>query len=242
MTAGLAAWFQGASLLLRSTGILIVLMTIVQWWRDVIRESTYQGYHTKKVAKGLKVGMILFIISEVMFFFAFFWAFFHRRLSPSIQVGGLWPPIGINPLNPWGVPLLNTIVLLSSGVSVTWAHHAMKDSNHQETIAGLVITILLGVYFTNLQLGEYMEVRFSISDRVYGSTFFVATGFHGIHVLIGTMFLIVILGRTIYLHFSRDHHVGLEAAIWYWHFVDVVWIFLFIWIYWWGRHHASLPL
>ena len=178
---------------------------------------------------------MLFILSEVCFFFAFFWAFFHRRLAPTIELGNRWPPTGINPLSPWGVPLLNTIVLLSSGVTVTWAHHAILAGNQKEGTLGLLLTVILGGYFTFLQGIEYFESRFSIRDRVYGTTFFVATGFHGLHVLIGRTFLLVCLVRHVKMHFTEGHHLGFEAAAWYWHFVDVVWLFLFVSIYWWGR-------
>lgn len=235
LTRGIAAWFHKRIYYLFNIGLIIILITIVQWWRDVIRESTFQGYHTHKTSRGLRIGIVLFITSEVCFFFAFFWAFFHSSLAPTIEIGNLWPPIGINPLSPWGVPLLNTIVLLSSGASVTWAHHSILAKNHFEAQIRLLITSILGIYFTILQAAEYIETRFSISDRAYGTTFFVATGFHGLHVIIGTIFLITCLIRIINIHFSSSHHLGFEAAAWYWHFVDVVWLFLFVSIYWWGR-------
>jgi len=168
------------------------------------------------------------------FFFLFFGLFFHRRLRPNIEIGAVWPPAGITPLSPWGIPLLNTVVLLSSGVTVTWAHHSLIAQNSYESIISLVFTVLLGSYFAFLQACEYSETRFRISDRIYGTLFFVLTGFHGLHVLIGTLFLLVCMVRAIRLHFTSDHHLGFEAAAWYWHFVDVVWLFLFIRIYWWG--------
>merc|ERR1719260_574715 len=142
----------------------------------------------------------------------FFCAFFHRRLSPNIEVGSLWPPIGIKAFNPFQVPLLNTIVLISSGVRVTWAHHALIGGNFSQTKQGLIITVLLGVYFTILQGLEYYEARFTFADSVYGSTFFIATGFHGLHVLVGTLFLIVTLARHRWYEFSATHHFGFEAA------------------------------
>jgi cytochrome c oxidase subunit 3 len=179
-------------------------------------------------------------VSEVLFFFRFFWAFFHRRLSPTIEIGIQWPPIGISPFNPFQVPLLNTIILLSSGFTVTWAHHAIIENNFSQAWQRLTLTVILGVYFTILQGIEYWEARFSISDSVYGSTFFLATGFHGIHVIIGTTFLAVCLIRLNIKHFSINHHFGFEAAAWYWHFVDVVWLFLFITIYWWGSYIFSI--
>jgi len=167
-------------------------------------------------------------------FFAFFWAFFHRRLAPTPELGCNWPPTGIHPLNPFAIPLLNTAVLLASGVTVTWAHHRLTEGNRQNAIQALTLTVALGIYFTNLQANEYWDTTFTIADRIYGSTFFVATGFHGLHVLIGSTFLLVCLARTISHHFSKSHHFGFEAAAWYWHFVDVVWIFLYLCIYWWG--------
>lgn len=178
----------------------------------MVRERTIQGSHTKKTAKGLRIGVVLFILSEVCFFFAFFWRFFHRSLAPSIEIGNSWPPLGVNPLSPWGVPLLNTVVLLSSGVSVTWSHHALVSNNLKEAKVGLVLTVILGFYFTVLQALEYIETRFSIRDGRYGTTFFVATGFHGLHVIIGTLFLIVCVLRIVMEHFTQRHHLGFEAA------------------------------
>lgn len=236
LTTGLVSWFHTKRVTLISLGLLIIIMTIIQWWRDVVREGTIQGFHRIPTARGLRIGIILFIVSEICFFFAFFWRFFHRRLAPSIELGNSWPPIGINPLSPWGVPLLNTVVLLSSGVTITWSHHSLLANKHQEANISLLITIILGVYFTFLQAIEYIETRFSLRDRVYGTTFFVATGFHGLHVIIGTSFLLVCYIRHLFQHFTQTHHLGFEAAAWYWHFVDVVWLFLFISIYWWGRY------
>lgn len=192
------------------------------------------GHHTSQVISGLRWGIILFISSEVLFFFAFFWAFFHRSLSPVPELGCTWPPTRISPISAFSIPLLNTAVLLGSGVTVTWAHHAILENNHKNTTQALTLTVVLGAYFTALQLREYLEATFSIADRVYGSTFFVATGFHGLHVLIGSTFLLICLIRNIIHQFSVSHHFGFEAAAWYWHFVDVVWIFLFICVYWWG--------
>jgi len=215
-------------------GLFMVLVTMFFWWRDVIREATFLGCHTKLVQKGLRTGVILFIISEVLFFFGFFWAFFHSSLAPSIELGGMWPPRGIEALNPWEVPLLNTVILLSSGATITWAHHAIVSGDRKNAITALIYTILLAVCFTGFQALEYYEAPFTISDGIYGSTFFMTTGFHGFHVIIGTIFIFVCLIRLILHHFTRHHHVGFEAAAWYWHFVDVVWLFLFISVYWWG--------
>nr|WRK19244.1 cytochrome c oxidase subunit III [Benthodytes sp. Gxx-2023] len=234
MTAGLIAWFHLNSLSLFLLGLFSVTITSISWWRDVVREATFQGHHTLIVINGLRYGMILFITSEVCFFFAFFWAFFHSSLTPAIELGVSWPPNGIAPINPFLVPLLNTAVLLSSGVTVTWAHHSIIESNRNEAIQALQLTVILGVYFTVLQAWEYVDSPFTIADSIYGSTFFVATGFHGLHVIIGTIFLSVCLTRLISHHFSNSHHFGFEAAAWYWHFVDVVWLFLYVCIYWWG--------
>lgn len=210
------------------------------WWRDITRERTYQGSHTSYVSSGLKLGVLLFILSEICFFFAFFWAYFHRRLSPSIELGSSWPPVGLTTLQVFQVPLLNTSILLLSGVRVTWAHHSLEKNKNYSSLQGLLLTFLLGVYFLYLQFGEYQETRFSIADSVYGRVFFVATGFHGLHVIIGASFLFVCLIRIFYYHFNSNHHVGFLAATWYWHFVDVVWLFLYIRIYWWGSFYFSL--
>nr|YP_009255676.1 cytochrome c oxidase subunit III [Stygobromus indentatus]AND97084.1 cytochrome c oxidase subunit III [Stygobromus indentatus] len=234
MVSGLAKWFHLFDPSLFIIGLVSTMISSYQWWRDIARESTLQGLHTIKVMAGLRWGMILFIVSEILFFFSFFWAFFHSSLTATFDLGGIWPPCGILTFNPFQVPLLNTAILLASGVSVTWAHHATLEKTYTESNQGLLLTIILGIYFTAIQAMEYSEASFSIADSVYGSTFFVATGFHGLHVIIGTTFLSVCLFRTYKAHFSSNHHFGLEAAIWYWHFVDVVWLFLFVSIYWWG--------
>jgi len=219
---------------LLAISVIAVLAVATRWWGDVVRESTFQGLHTKAVQVGLRYGMLLFILSEVMFFFAFFWAFFHASVVPSIEIGGIWPPAGIDVLNAFDVPLLNTVVLLVSGATCTWAHHSIVAGNRANAINGLALTVALGIFFTFLQGLEYVDCSFTISDGVYGSSFFLATGFHGFHVLIGTTFLLVCLIRQIKNHFTQTHHFGFEAAAWYWHFVDVVWLFLFVSIYWWG--------
>nr|YP_002929302.1 cytochrome c oxidase subunit III [Galago senegalensis]BAH69188.1 cytochrome c oxidase subunit III [Galago senegalensis] len=234
MTSGLIMWFHFNNTTLLSLGFLANTLTMLQWWRDIIREGTFQGHHTPTVQKGLRYGMILFIISEVFFFAGFFWSFYHSSLAPTPELGGCWPPTGINPLNPLEVPLLNTAVLLASGVSITWAHHSLMEGHRKHMTQALTTTIILGLYFTLLQASEYFETPFTISDGVYGSTFFMATGFHGLHVIIGSTFLLICLLRQLNFHFTSKHHFGFEAAAWYWHFVDVVWLFLYVSIYWWG--------
>nr|WDE73846.1 cytochrome c oxidase subunit III [Lophosia sp.] len=235
MMSGMVMLFSKYNYMLLLVGNIITILTVYQWWRDITREGTFQGLHTSMVVKGLQLGMILFILSEVLFFVSFFWAFFHMSLSPSIELGTNWPPMGINSFNPFQIPLLNTMILLTSGITVTWAHHSMMQNNHSQMTQGLFFTILLGIYFTMLQAYEYIEAPFTIADSVYGSVFFMATGFHGIHVLIGTNFLLICLIRHLNHHFSKNHHFGFEAAAWYWHFVDIVWLFLYVSIYWWGE-------
>jgi cytochrome c oxidase subunit 3 len=215
-------------------GVVITLFVMFTWWRDIIREGTLEGQHTYDVQLGLRMGMILFIVSEVMFFFAFFWAFFHSSLSPTFDTGAQWPVEGVPVMSAWEIPLLNTVLLLSSGLTVTWAHHAIVAGARKEALVGLVGTVILAIIFTALQGFEYLHAPFTISDGVYGSCFYLATGFHGFHVFIGTVFLTICTIRLMYHHFTREHHFGFEAAAWYWHFVDVVWLFLFVTIYWWG--------
>lgn len=235
ITSGIAQWFKTYSSLLISIGFALVIVTAFQWWRDISRESTFQGLHTTQVIRRIKLGVILFIVSEVFFFLSFFWAFFHSSLAPTTELGLSWPPTGVNSFNPTEVPLLNTVILLSSGVTVTWAHHSLIEGFHRRTAQALFATVLLGGYFTALQGLEYWEASFSIADSVYGARFFIATGFHGLHVIIGTTFLLICLIRHSKKHYSNKHHFGFEAAAWYWHFVDVVWLLLYVSIYWWGH-------
>jgi len=225
--------YSGGAFLLKF-GIFMILFMMYVWWRDIIREGTFEGQHTATVQSGLKLGMLLFITSEVMFFSAFFWAFFHSSFNPAVDIGAVWPPAQITILDPWKIPLLNTFLLLSSGASVTWCHHSIVLGSKFQAHISLIITIILAAIFTALQGYEYISAPFNITDGVYGSTFYMATGFHGFHVIIGTCFLTVCLGRLYYNHFTREHHFGFEAAAWYWHFVDVVWLFLFLTVYWWG--------
>lgn len=239
---GLIKWFHFNNSLLLLTRIIIIFIIIFQWWRDIVRERTFQGNHTIKVTLGIRWGIILFIISEVFFFISFFWGFFHRSLSPRIELGLNWPPQGIILFNPLEIPLLNTLILLTSGLTITWAHHRLIENNFNKTIQRLILTVILGIYFSILQGYEYYEAPFTISDSVYGSSFFIATGFHGLHVIIGTTFLAVCLFRLSNIHYSKIHHFGFEAAAWYWHFVDVVWLFLYISIYWWGRYLYNIKI
>nr|QWL15009.1 cytochrome oxidase c subunit 3 [Morphostenophanes sinicus] len=234
LMSGLIKWFHMYNNSLLLLGLTSTLMIMYQWWRDISRESTFQGNHTFKVTMGLRWGMILFITSEVFFFISFFWGFFHNSLAPAMELGMMWPPKGIQPFNPVQIPLLNTLILLTSGLTVTWAHHSLMENNFKQTSQGLIFTVVLGFYFSALQSYEYLESPFSIADAAYGSSFFVATGFHGLHVIIGTTFLLICLLRHLNSHFSQIHHFGFEAAAWYWHFVDVVWLFLYISLYWWG--------
>ena len=217
-----------------------VLVTMFCWWAEVVKEA-HGGDHTPVVQLHLRYGMILFIASEVMFFVAWFWAFFDASLFPSPvdAVGGVWPPKGIEVLNPFGFPLLNTMILLCSGTTVTWAHHALIHGDREGLKKGLWCTIGLGLLFTSIQAWEYAHAPFGFKGSIYGSTFFMATGFHGFHVIVGTIFLTVCLIRAYKGHFSPQQHFGFEAAAWYWHFVDVVWLFLFISIYVWGGWGAT---
>uniref|UniRef100_A0AAU6PD85 Cytochrome c oxidase subunit 3 n=1 Tax=Amblyseius obtuserellus TaxID=3061186 RepID=A0AAU6PD85_9ACAR len=213
--------------------VFLLSLTCFYWWRDISREGAYQGHHTSDVYSGLKISMLLFISSEVMFFFSFFWAFFHFALSPELEVGNSWPPAGVILVNPYHIPLLNTVILLSSGVTVTLAHHALLNFNYLRMKMSLFFTIMLGVIFTFFQVWEYVWMPFSLYDSNFGSIFFLATGFHGFHVFVGTLFLLVNYIRLILSLFNQNHHFSFEGAAWYWHFVDVVWIFLYIFVYWW---------
>jgi heme/copper-type cytochrome/quinol oxidase subunit 3 len=207
------------------------------WFTDVVYEGTYLGHHTLAVQWGLRFGFILFLLSEVMFFVSFFWAFFHSSLAPSIWIGGVWPPVGIVTLDPWKIPLFNTCVLLLSGATVTWCQAAVIGGNSIESLFSLFYTVVLGVLFTASQYFEYLHAPFSIADGIYGSLFYMMTGFHGIHVIIGTIFLIVAFFRLRIGHFTKEHHIGLEIAAWYWHFVDVVWLFLYAVVYIWSNSY-----
>ncbi|HWM83146.1 MAG TPA: cytochrome c oxidase subunit 3 [Pseudolabrys sp.] len=223
-------------------GVIGILYTMFGWWRDVVREAQYRGDHTRVVQIHHRYGMILFITSEVMFFVAWFWAYFNTALFPAdphelsrlAATGGVWPPKSIETFDPWHLPLLNTLILLTSGTTITWAHHALLENDRKGLKWGLILTIVLGAIFTCVQAYEYMHATFAFSGHIYGATFFMATGFHGFHVIVGTIFLLVCLFRALAGHFTPQQHLGFEFAAWYWHFVDVVWLFLFASIYVWG--------
>ena len=220
---------------LLSVELSVVILVIVSflWWKDLNRESML-GYHTHKLEASLRVAFSLFILSEVFFFLSFFWAFYDAALSPTVELGLSWPPKGITPLSTYSVPLLNTVILLSRGVTVTWCHHSLINNFFFKSVFSLTLTVALGVYFLIMQYVEYNEAAFSISDGVYGSTFFMATGFHGLHVTVGTIFLFYVLVSVTLGKLTWHHHFSFEAAAWYWHFVDVVWLILFLSVYWWG--------
>jgi cytochrome c oxidase subunit III len=232
--------------LLLGVGLIGVLYTMFAWWVDVVKEAQHKGDHTRVVQIHHRYGMIMFIASEVMFFVAWFWAYFDVAIysNEAIQqarvekLGGTWPPKGIEVFNPWHLPLLNTLILLTSGTTVTWAHHALLENDRKGLKQALWVTIALGALFTVVQVYEYGHAAFSFSGHIYGATFFMATGFHGFHVLIGTIFLAVCLYRAYLNHFTPKQHLGFEFAAWYWHFVDVVWLFLFAAIYVWGSKYG----
>ncbi len=238
MLFGAVLWMQGMTWIMFAMGFVGVLYVMFAWWMEVVKESQV-GDHTPVVRIGLRYGFIMFIMSEVMFFAAWFWAFFKNAMYPmgpeSPAVDGVWPPVGIETFDPWHLPLINTLILLCSGAAATWAHHAIAHENNRKDMAnGLIIAVLLGILFTAFQAYEYSHAAFGFSGNIYGATFFMATGFHGLHVIIGTIFLFVCYLRVRAGHFTPEKHVGFEAAAWYWHFVDVVWLFLFAAIYIWG--------
>ncbi len=242
MLGGSAMWWHDMAMgkLVAGVGLLGVLATMFFWWSDV-RDEANSGDHTPVVQLHHRYGMILFIASEVMFFVAWFWAFFSAALFPhgGEAVGGVWPPTGIEPLDPFVYPLLNTLILLLSGTTVTWAHHALIHGDREGFKHGLWLTVILGMLFSLLQAYEYSHATFGFAGNIYGATFYMATGFHGFHVIIGTIFLAVCLWRAYLGDFTPKQHFGFEAAAWYWHFVDVVWLFLFLTIYIWGSNFGA---
>ena len=216
-------------------GLVNTLLVSALWWRDVIREGTYGGYHTVEVQRGLSLGFGLFLVSEVMFFFSFFWAFFYLALNPSLEIGGVWPPTGIIPMSATGIPLLNTVLLVWSGFTLTYAHNRLIAQDLSRHLLGMLWTLLLGVIFLGLQAYEYWVAQFDISDGVYGSCFYLLTGFHGLHVILGFVFLLVNTVRASAWHFYAGQHLGVTFGAWYWHFVDVVWLGLYFVVYVWGN-------
>jgi cytochrome c oxidase subunit 3 len=240
MAVGAILYMQGMGPWLLLIGLLFVLGCMAGWWRDVIAENESKEIHNPITRIGLRYGMIFFIVSEVMFFVAFFWAFFDLSIFPRAGINHQWPPAGIVTFNPFELPLLNTLILLLSGTTVTWAHHALLEGNRKGLIQGLAITVALGVVFSLLQAYEYSHAAFGFKDTAYASTFYMATGFHGFHVIVGTLFLAVCLYRAVKGQFTEKTHIGFEAAAWYWHFVDVVWLFLFVAVYWWGGHGGAV--
>lgn len=231
------------SLLFGLGGIAVILSSIF-WWIDVVKESQSGLYHNKVVQIGLRYGMLLFIASEVMFFAAWFWAFFDVAFYPGVDspeltgrmeaINGVFPPEDITLIDPFGIPLLNTLILLTSGGTITWAHHALRQNDQKNFMIFLFLTVLLGIIFTGFQAYEYQHAEFAIDEGIYPSTFYMATGFHGAHVLIGSIFLTVCFFRGLRGKIKSEKHLGFEFAAWYWHFVDVVWLFLFAFVYWWA--------
>ena len=239
MLFGAVLWFHGNTWLIFAAGFLGTLYVMYGWWAETVTENQV-GDHTPVVRIGLRYGFILFIMSEVMFFAAWFWSFFKHALYPmgpeSPAIDGQWPPAGIETFDPWHLPLINTLILLCSGAAATWAHHALThdNNNRADMKKGLALAIGLGFIFTLFQAYEYTHAAFGFSGNIYGANFFMATGFHGFHVIVGTIFLAICLIRVYKGHFTPENHVGFEAAAWYWHFVDVVWLFLFAAVYIWG--------
>jgi len=259
---GLIFSWSGLGLRWFCVGFYPFIISIFFWFRDITSEGHVGGFHTVSVQSGLRVGMCLFIASEVIFFFGFFWAYLHCSLSPNIELGSTWPPAGVSPLPFHTLPLLNTVILLTSGATLTWSHFMVTAfclppikaedpvikhlswapllptkilrPNHFIASLLLIVTVCLGFFFLLLQLLEYSLAPFTIADSSFGSCFFIATGFHGLHVLVGCVFLCVALYRLSSFHFTNQRHLGLEFAIWYWHFVDVIWLLLFLIIYCWG--------
>lgn len=211
--------------------LLNLIIFIILWWRDVIYESLL-GVHRLEVKTNIKFRIILFIFSEIIFFFGWFWAFFHNRLSPSNDLGTIWPPFYILPIEPFQIPFLNTCVLLRRGLTITLVHHLILINKDSKSF--FLFTLFLGFFFTYLQYIEYKNRSFSLRENSYGSSFFITTGFHGLHVLIGSIFIFICLLLTISKKINKLTNLRLEFSIWYWHFVDVVWLFLFIFLYWWA--------
>jgi cytochrome c oxidase subunit 3 len=233
-TASLSMHNHSSAYIYLYLSLFILVSSMAFWFRDVISESTYLGYHTSAVQRGINLGVLLFIISEALFFLSIFWAFFHSSLTPTIELGCSWPPAGIEPVNPFELPMLNTVLLLSSGSTITYSHHSHIQGKREYMLWGLIATVLLALIFTGFQGIEYSASSFTISDGIFGSSFFFGTGFHGLHVIVGSIFLGVSLWRNHAYHGTDQHHAGFEASILYWHFVDVIWLFLYFSVYYWG--------
>nr|QBP33708.1 cytochrome c oxidase subunit 3 [Bombus sibiricus] len=224
-------WIYLNNMMIMLINLFILLISIFAWFRDIIRESTFQGMHSMFIITMMKFSMIMFIISELFFFISFFWTFFHNSISPSIEINSTWPPKMIKFFNPFEIPLLNSIILIMSGFTVTLSHYNLLNNKFKSSITTLAITIMLGFYFNIMQIFEYYNSFFCINDSIFGSIFFLSTGFHGTHVLIGTLMLLYSLIRMKYNHFSTIHHINFEFSIWYWHFVDVIWLFIYMFYY-----------
>jgi len=243
MPIGLVTFFQGYyfGVPVFLIGLFMVIFIMCLWFRDIVIEASYEGHHTKQVQSSLIISFLLFIFSEVMLFVAFFWAFFHSSLFPTVELNCSWPPVGMSDIimDPFGIPLLNTLLLLTSGATLTLAHLYMKQGFMNKSLLSMVVTLLFAILFLSFQFYEYSVSAFDISDSIYGSTFFCCTGLHGFHVIVGTIGLSMTTLRIYFSHFSRNHHLGFEFAAWYWHFVDVVWLFLYMIIYCWGSDMVS---
>nr|DBA43512.1 TPA_asm: COX3 [Bombus citrinus] len=227
----LISWIYLNNFMFSMFNLLTFLMSMMMWFRDIIRESTFQGYHSFYITSMMKFSMILLIISELFFFISFFWTFFHNSMSPSIEINSFWPPKMIKFFNPLEIPLMNSITLILSGLTVTLSHYNMLNNNMKSSMLNLILTISLGTYFNLMQIFEYSNSFFCINDSIYGSIFFLSTGFHGTHVMIGTLMLSYSLLRMYKNHFSPIHHINYELSIWYWHFVDVIWLFIYMFYY-----------
>jgi cytochrome c oxidase subunit 3 len=214
--------------------LVLTIAGMLNWWQDVIAEAVYKGHHTKKVIAGILQAFNLFILSEVMVFLSVFWAYAHSSLSPAVEIGGVWPPYGITALDAFGLPFLNTLLLLSSGAFITYAHHSLIANQRYGLVSGIIFTVLMASVFTSFQYLEYIDAGFSFADSAYGSAFYATTGLHGTHVIVGTIFIFIQFIRLLKSQLTTGHHLGLELSILYWHFVDIIWLFLFAMVYYWG--------